>query len=83
MSEVLLYGSLVGPSASAHRRVPVQGYLAHKKQPPPEDHHRSLGIGLLQGPTGGVFLMSEVPLQRLSRHLRESEIISLYVSQNK
>ena len=26
----------------------LQGYLAHKKHPPPEDHHRSLlGIGLL------------------------------------
>ena len=30
--------------------------------PPPEDHHRSLGIGLLHGLTGRVFLMSEVPL---------------------
>ena len=29
---------------------------------PPQDHHRSLGIGLLQGPAGEVFLMSEVPL---------------------
>ena len=26
---------------------PLQGYLAHKKHPPPQDHHRSLGIGLL------------------------------------
>ena len=25
----------------------VQGYLAHKKHPPPKTHHRSLGIGLL------------------------------------
>ena len=25
----------------------VQGYLAHKKLPPPQDHHRSPGIGLL------------------------------------
>ena len=25
----------------------VQGYLAHKKQPPPEDHRRALGIGTL------------------------------------
>ena len=25
----------------------VQGYLAHKKQPPPQDNHRDLGIVLL------------------------------------
>ena len=25
----------------------VQGYLAHKKTPIPEDHRRALGIGLL------------------------------------
>ena len=25
----------------------VQGYLAHKKQPPPQDHHMALGIVLL------------------------------------
>ena len=24
----------------------VQGYLAHKKQPPPQEHHMALGIGL-------------------------------------
>ena len=40
----------------------LQGYLAHKKHPSPRDRHRSLGIGLLTGPTGGVFLMSKVPL---------------------
>ena len=28
----------------------------------PQDHHRSLGTGLLYGPTGGLFLMTEVPL---------------------
>ena len=42
----------------------VQGYLAHKKHPPPQDHHRSLDRGRLYGPIGGVFLMSEVPLRR-------------------
>ncbi|KAJ1488225.1 hypothetical protein T484DRAFT_1939738, partial [Baffinella frigidus] len=26
--------------------VSVQGYLAHKKQPPPKDHHRAICIGL-------------------------------------
>jgi len=40
----------------------VQGYLAHKKRTPPWDYHRALGTGLLQGPRGGRFLMSEVPL---------------------
>ena len=25
----------------------VQGYLAHKKLPPPQDHHRALGMILL------------------------------------
>ena len=40
----------------------LQGYFAHKEHPPPPDHHRSLGIGLLYGPEGGVLLMSEVPL---------------------
>jgi len=40
----------------------LQGYLAHKKQPPPKDHHMTLGLVLLHGPTEGVFLMSEVPL---------------------
>ena len=40
----------------------LQGYLAHKKSPPPWDHHRALSIGLLKGPRGGQFLMGEVPL---------------------
>ena len=40
----------------------VQGYLAHQKPTPPRDHHRALGIGLLQGPRGGRFFLSEVPL---------------------
>jgi len=29
---------------------------------PPQDHHRALGMALLQGPMGGGVLMSEVPL---------------------
>ena len=29
---------------------------------PPWDHHRVLGLVLLQGPRGGLFLMSEAPL---------------------
>ena len=40
----------------------LKGYLAHKKPPPPQDHHRPLGIVLLQGPRGLHFFMSEVPL---------------------
>ena len=40
----------------------LQGYFAHKKQHPPLDHHRAVGIGLLWGPMGGEFLTSEVPL---------------------
>ena len=33
--------------AHYQERLELQGYLAHKKQPPPKDHHRALGIGLL------------------------------------
>ena len=40
----------------------VYGYLAHKKSPPPCDHHRILGLVLLWGPRGALFLMSEVAL---------------------
>ena len=36
------------------RRQAIQGYLGYKKHPLPLDLPRSLGIGLLQGPTGGV-----------------------------
>ena len=31
----------------AQEGAPLQGYLARKKQPPPKDHHRDLGIVLL------------------------------------
>ena len=40
----------------------LQGYLAHKTQHPPWDHHRALGIVLLKGPRERLFLVSEVPL---------------------
>jgi len=46
----------------AVKMTPVQGYLAHKKLPPPQDHLRALGIVLLYGPRRKQFLMSEVPL---------------------
>ena len=35
---------------------------AHEKKPPSEGRHRALGIFLLKGPRGALFLMSEVPL---------------------
>ena len=45
----------------------VQRHLAHEKQPPPpHDHHRALGIVLLQGPGAVLFLTSEVPLNTSS-----------------
>ena len=40
----------------------LQGYFAHQKTPPPQDHPRALGIGLQEGPRGEGFLMSEVTL---------------------
>ena len=40
----------------------VQGYLAHKKRPPPHDRTRALGIGLLQIPRRRQSLMGEVAL---------------------
>ena len=39
-----------------------QGYLAHKKSPPPYDHRSAIGIVLIFGPRGALLLMSEVPL---------------------
>ena len=50
MSEISLYESLDTSIASREPPSPLwalQGYLAHKKPPPPEDHHRTLGIALL------------------------------------
>ena len=38
--------------------------------PPPQHLHRSLGIVLLQGPRGALFLMSEVPLYVPADHLQ-------------
>jgi hypothetical protein len=37
-------------------------YFTHKKLPPPQDHCRVLGIGLLKGERMRQFLMSEAPL---------------------
>jgi hypothetical protein len=44
----------------------LQGYLTHEKPPPPQEHHRSLGIVQLFGPTGWRFLVSEVTLHPLN-----------------
>ena len=33
-----------------------------RKRTPPYEHHRALGMVLLKGPRGALFLMSEVPL---------------------
>ena len=38
-----------------------RGTLLIRNSTPPKDHHRALGIVLLQGPRGALFLMSEVP----------------------
>ena len=40
----------------------LQGYLAHKKLPPPHGATIDLGMVLLEGPRGRLFLMSEVAL---------------------
>ena len=45
----------------------IQGYLSHEKHPPPKEHYRSLGIGLLHGATGEGGVMNEVPPQDLYR----------------
>jgi len=52
-------------SAAEHavRAQGLQGYLAHKTPPPPQEHHMALGVVLLYSPREGQFLMSEVPLQ--------------------
>ena len=50
----------------ADTRVPwcVQGHLAHKKLPPPQDYHRALGIALLQGPKGRRFRLKDLSCDR-------------------
>ena len=36
----------LGPKRK-HMHMALQGYLAQKKPPPPQDHHNALGTGLL------------------------------------
>ena len=70
MSEVPLYTPFLSRKGKRRLsgRVPrcwresLPGNLAHKKQPPRWDLHRALSIVQLQGPGGGLLLMSEVPL---------------------
>ena len=48
------------PSQLLQKR--YRGTSLIRNSPPPKDHHRTLGAVLLEGPTRGVFLVSEVPL---------------------
>ena len=41
---------------------PYRGTSLIRNCPPPQDNRRSLGIDLLKGPTGELFLVSEAPL---------------------
>ena len=43
---------LSAAGSNVRKHSTLQGYLAHKKQPPPLDHHRALEIVLLKGPGG-------------------------------
>ena len=47
----------------------VQRYLAHKKTHSPLHPPRTLGIGLRQGPRGGLLLMKDETLRHLQRYL--------------
>jgi hypothetical protein len=49
-----------------HRRVCVQGYLAHKKQHPPRTLLKSMPRVLGGSDRGRRFLMSEVPLYTMN-----------------
>ena len=49
-------------------QVPLYVGFSLTRTPPPPDHHKALYIGLLQGPRGVRFLVSEVPLQSLDTH---------------
>ena len=73
---LLDYPAPLCPYGSNYRSVyGLQWYLAHKNPPPLWYHHRSLGIGLLQGSTRGVFLMNEVPLHPPSGYSRNRVVV--------
>ena len=59
MSEVPLY-PFQGLARSGHYM--YRGTSLLRKHPPPQDHGRTLGIFLLKGPRGALFLMSKVHL---------------------
>ena len=62
MSEVPLYSHSKTWSATSGEALVNRGTLLIRKRHPPQEHRRILGLGLLQGPREGLFLMSEVPL---------------------
>ena len=54
-----------GPDASlieGREEVPTGVPRSQETAPPPWDNHMALGIFLLQGPRGALFLMREVPM---------------------
>ena len=77
MSEVTLYGSGDGAkTARQRRRVPAQGYLAHKKSPTLGPYSRPVPRGLGWSYGGGDFLCARCPGRvtqigpgRMPRHL--------------
>ena len=60
-----LQSSTINPKPSTLNPQPstLPGYLVHKKLPPPQDHRRVLGTGLLRGPRAAHFFMREVLLK--------------------
>ena len=48
------------------------GTLRIRNSPPPQDHHRALGIALLLGPRSALVLMSEVPMYRVGAYPLEA-----------
>ena len=57
----------------ALRRTMLQGYLPHKKTPPPGGRQGALGIVLLWKPTEAMFLMSEVQDRMVARSMKGSD----------
>jgi len=68
------------PSSESEVAQSLQGYLAHKKSPLPQDNHRTLGTVLARVPGGEVFLMSEVTLSlyRITSLIRNNPSLGPY-----